>query len=70
MGVRDVELAVGEGQRMDVPDAYVDPGRSGPGELRGLLAHLEGDHLARRHQHGEVGGDGAGPGADVEQPLA
>ena len=35
-----------------------------------VFGRLEGGHPSRGHEPGQVGGDGAGPGADVEQSLA
>lgn len=72
MGVDDVEAVVGIGESVDVGDLADDRRRSPLGRLAprqpdGRLVGLDGDHLG--HVFGEVAGDGARSGADIQQAM-
>ncbi len=72
MGVDHVEGVVGQVERVHVSDDEVDvahaaPLELDPGQVEGLGGGLQRGDPARRDERGEVGGDGAGPAADVEQ---
>ncbi|BDZ58707.1 hypothetical protein GCM10025872_23640 [Barrientosiimonas endolithica] len=72
VGMDHVEGRLGQVERVHVADqdAYVGAGHPLARHRRGGLAQLEGADLAGGDAAGEVDGDGAGPGADVEQVKA
>jgi len=72
--VDHVEGGVGVPEREEVADLEAQVLQAEPGGVLVCLEHdvggrVDPDHLARRHQEGQVGGDGPGPAAHVEQRL-
>ena len=72
--VDHVEGGVGVPEGEEVADLEPQVLEAEPGGVLLRLGHdvggrVDPDHLARRHQEGQVGGDGPGPAAHVEQRL-
>ncbi len=72
VGVRHVDLVVGQVERVDVADPHLGVRDAltlelGPGQRGRLLGGLDRHHLA--HQTCEIRCDRARPGAHVEQPV-
>lgn len=75
MGVDHVEGVVGELQRVHIGGAELDVFQAAfGGDLRRRLHHarrrFDGGHPAGGDQLGQVGGDGARPAADVQEPRS